>query len=201
MASEFDAFSDARIKNVVGTSNSFEDLSTLLDIEITDYTMVDKAKDIKPYKKVIAQQVEQVYPSAVSQITDVVPDIYTVSSIKDGYVSLATDLKDGDKVKLIFDEGAEMATVTSTDANGFTVNLEKTGNVFVYGREVNDFRTVDYEAISMLNVSATQELFKLITTLQEENTSLKADVSQLKSMSTDIEILKEAMGIDLKASK
>jgi hypothetical protein len=53
----------------------------------------------------------------------------------------------------------------------------------------------------MLNVSATQELFKLITALQEENTSLKADVSQLKSMSTDIELLKEAMGIDLKASK
>ncbi len=34
-------------------------------------------------------------------------------------------------------------------------HLSKT--VFVYGREVNDFHTVDYEALSMLNVSATQE--------------------------------------------
>ena len=33
-----------------------------------------------------------------------------------------------------------------------------TDKVFVFGREVNDFRTVDYEAIAMLNVSATQEL-------------------------------------------
>ena len=29
--------------------------------------------------------------------------------------------------------------------------------IFVYGREVKDFRTVDYDALSMLNVSATQE--------------------------------------------
>ena len=45
------------------------------------------------------------------------------------------------------------------------------------------------------------ELEKLSERLQTENTSLKADVSQLKSMSEDIELLKEAMGIDLKASK
>ena len=177
MASEFDAFSDARIKSVIGTSNSNEDLSTLLAIEVTDYTMKDKAKDHKPYKKVIAQQVESVYSQAVSTITDVVPDIYAVSVIKDGFVSLETDLQKGDKVKLIFDEGAEMATVVSTNAKGFKVDLQKTGNVFVYGREVNDFRTVDYEAISMLNVSATQELYKLILKQQKTIDAQKAQIS------------------------
>lgn len=201
MASEFDAFSDVRIKNVVGTSNSAKDLSTLLSIEITDYTMKDKAKDFKSYKKVIAQQVESVYPQAVSQITDVVPDIYKVSSIKDGRVSLTTDLKVGDKVKLIFDEGAEMATVTSADANGFTVNQNRSGNVFVYGREVSDFRTVDYEAISMLNVSATQELFRLIQQLQKENSNLQAELKGFASLLFDVERLKEAVGIDLQSSK
>ena len=33
-----------------------------------------------------------------------------------------------------------------------------TETVFVHVREVNDFRSVVYEAISMLNVSATREL-------------------------------------------
>jgi len=201
MASEFDAFSDARIKNVVGITNSSDDLSSLLAIEITDYTMKDKAKDLKPYKKVIAQQVESIYPQAVSSITDVVPDIYAVSSIKDGYVSLQTDLKEGDKVKLIFDEGAEMAMVTSTDENGFTVDLEKSGNVFVYGREVNDFRTVDYEAISMLNVSATQELYRLIEKLQKENANVNEKLKNYASLVSDIELLKEAVGIDKRAEK
>ena len=32
--------------------------------------------------------------------------------------------------------------------------------IFVYGQEVKGFHTVDYEAISMLNVSATQQLAK-----------------------------------------
>lgn len=33
-------------------------------------------------------------------------------------------------------------------------------SVFVYGREVKDFRMVDYEALAMLNVSATQALLR-----------------------------------------
>ena len=201
MAGEFDAFSDARIKNVVGVSNTFADLSTLMGIEITDYTMIDKAKDLKPYKKVIAQQVESVYPQAVSTITDVVPDIYAVSSMKDGYVALSTTLQVGDKVKLIFEEGAELVTVTAVDADGFSVDLQKSGDVFVYGREVNDFRTVDYEAISMLNVSATQELFKLVSGLQKANLELKSELKNYASLQSDVEKIKEMLGIDLQTSK
>ena len=55
-ASEFHA--DARIKNIVGVSNSQEDLDKIMAIEVTDYTMVDKAQDGRNYKKVIAQQVK-----------------------------------------------------------------------------------------------------------------------------------------------
>ena len=32
--------------------------------------------------------------------------------------------------------------------------------VFVYGEEVDDFRTVDYEGLTTLNISATQEIAK-----------------------------------------
>ena len=196
MATEFDAFSDARIKEFKGISNSHEDLETLLSIEIADYRMKDKAKDMKPYKKVIAQQVEEVYPIAVSKITDVVPDIYAVSKIENGRVNLVTDVKVGDKVKLIFEDGAKMATVTSTYDQGFNVDLEVSSDVFVYGREVSDFRTVDYEAIAMLNVSATQELFKLISALQNENEQLQTKLEGFASMQSDIERIKESLGID-----
>ena len=34
--------------------------------------------------------------------------------------------------------------------------------VFVYGEEVDDFRTVDYEGLTTLNISATQELSKQV---------------------------------------
>ena len=65
--------------------------------------------------------------------------------------------------------------------NRFKVNTAKQGKVFVYGKQVNDFRTVDYDAIAMLNVSATQELFKMITELQTENEKLKIENKNTKA--------------------
>jgi Chaperone of endosialidase len=173
-ATEFNAYSDARIKNIRGISSSKNDLQALMGIEITDYRLKDSiGKGNNVYKKVIAQQVEKVYPQAVTKMTDVVPDIYKQAEIKEGVVNLATSLKAGDKVKLIFESGEEMATVTASGAGSFTVDKKKTGKIFVFGREVNDFRTVDYEALGTLNISATQELLKRIEQLEKEIKELK----------------------------
>ena len=193
MGSGIHIFSDERIKDIVGLSNSKKDLSTLLSLEITDYKMKDKAKGDKPYKKVIAQQVKEVYPQAISLTTEVVPDIYAVATIKDGYVSLETDLKQGDKVRLILEDETSLFDVISVDKNGFKVSTDKSGKVFVYGREVDDFHSVDYEALSMLNVSATQELYKLILSQQKIIESLETEVAEIR---TDFdERIKELEGI------
>ena len=75
-ASVFVAFSDERIKHVAGRSDAARDLATLAAIEVTDYSYIDTAtKGTGKHKKVVAQQVEKVYPQAVSRSTDVVPDI------------------------------------------------------------------------------------------------------------------------------
>ena len=57
-------------------------------------------------------------------------------------------------------------------------------SVFVYGREMDDFHTVDYDAISMLNVSATQEqqgrieeLEEMLKKLETEKASQQAKTS------------------------
>ena len=56
--------------------------------------------------------------------------------------------------------------------------------MFVYGKEVVDFHVVDYTAVSMLNVSATQELYKLILKQQKiienQKTEIKAQTTQLE---------------------
>ena len=57
-------------------------------------------------------------------------------------------------------------------------NTNQIKEVFVYGVEVNDFHTVDYEAISMLNVSATQELYKKLKELEQENNELKTLINE-----------------------
>ncbi len=173
----FVSSSDARIKNIQGRSDRAADLRTLSNIEITDYFYKDQlTHGGTPQKKIIAQQVEKVFPQAVSQHTEVIPDIYQQAVIKDGWVNLTTDVKVGERVKLITAANEEVVQeVLEVREGGFRTAFQPAGErVFVYGREVKDFRTVDYEAISMLNVSATQELARKLETKDAEIATLKA---------------------------
>ena len=68
---------------------------------------------------------------------------------------------------------------------------------FYSDTQVDDFHSVDYDAISMLNVSATQEQQKLIEALQAEvahlkgeNITLKSQVSRLTELEQDMLKLK-----------
>ena len=183
LATGFDAVSDERIKVIQGRSDSASDLGRLLRIEITDYHYKDKIdKGARPQKKVIAQQVETVYPQAVNKTTDVVPDIFQKALIKDGWVALTTDLKVGERVRLVTEAGHRAVhEVLELGQDRFRTDFaEDVGEVFVYGREVKDFRSVDYEAISMLNVSATQELARKVELLEEEKTNSEAEIARLQ---------------------
>lgn len=190
----FVSSSDERIKKIEGRSDGATDLSTLLGIEITDYRHKDViGKGNGTYKKVIGQQVEKVFPQAVSKHTDVVPDIYQAASIQDGWVTLTTDLKRGERVKLITEKGEEsIHEVLEATPDKFRTDFNSEGNrVFVYGREVNDFLTVDYEAISMLNVSATQQIKKEkdeeVKALHDENAALRRQLAEQEKRLAELE--------------
>lgn len=174
--------SDERIKNIQGRSDGAKDLDTLRGIEVADYRYKDViGKGNAPQKKVIAQQVEKVYPLAVSQQTDSVPDIYQIAATKDGWVELATDLKKGDRVKLIAEKEEGIHEVMEVAEGKFRTDFQSEDEkVFVYGREVNDFRTVDYDAISMLNVSATQELARRLEAQEAQLAAKEAELAQLR---------------------
>ena len=161
-ASTYHAFSDERIKRIEGRSDAARDLATLGAIEVSDYAYIDAlGQGAGKQKKVIAQQVEKAYPQAVSRGTGVVPDIYRKAEMKDAWVMLATNLKKGERVRLIGKGRESVHEVLEVAPGRFRTDFVANGNaVFVYGREVNDFRSVDYEAIAMLNVSATQELHR-----------------------------------------
>ena len=187
VATDFSAISDQRIKNIQGVSDGRLDLATLMGVEITDYLFKDvPANGDSPHKKVIAQQVETVFPQAVTQTTDTVPDIYTLAEIKEGWIELATDLKKGDRVKLITDNETAVHEVLEAEPDRFRTDLLPEGEkVFVFGREVKDFRIVDYDAIAMLNVSATQELKREkdadVAALVQANIALSDRVTELEA--------------------
>jgi hypothetical protein len=182
------ATSDERVKNIQGRSDGADDLRKLLGIEITDFHYKDVVgKGNAPQKKVIAQQVEEVFPQAVSRHTDVVPDIYKKATARKGWMHLATNLKKGDRVRLIGEKKEGIHEVQEVAEGRFRTDfaVEEGEQVFVFGREVNDFRAVDYEAISMLNVSATQQIKKEkdleVKSLREENAALRKELAGLKA--------------------
>ncbi len=175
----FLAFSDARIKDVIGPTEGASDLETLRRIQVVDYRYLDTvARGDKVYKKVVAQQLEEVYPRAVEKGKDFIPDIYE-KSVSTAYgagehrltVTVGKDhgLAKGDWVRLIASDGMhEVDVVEVPSARSFTVSgFEKeAAEVFVFGKKVDDYRTVDYEALSMLNVSAVQELARRVEALE-----------------------------------
>jgi hypothetical protein len=188
VASEFNAISDARIKQNLHRSNAAADLATLMQLKVTDYTMIDTiSKGNRVSKKLIAQEVAAVYPNAVSYMKDFIPNIYQLAQIENGFVTLSNpDLTIGDKVRLIFEDQQMEVRVTEIDENGFSVLAEQpesklpNGAVFVFGKEVNDFHTLDYDAITMLNTSATQALVKQINGLETSHAALKARFEALE---------------------
>ena len=180
-------YSDARMKTGLAKSDAEQDLATLLKIDVTDYTYVDRVeKGGRSQKKVIAQQVEKVFPQAVSRSTGVVPDIYRKATIIDGWVQLTTDLKPGERVRLDSEKAEGVHEVLEVQADRFRTAFKPEGDkIFVYGREVKDFRSVDYEAIAMLNVSATQEIKRTqdieIAALRGANAELTRRVAELEA--------------------
>ncbi|HYZ74174.1 MAG TPA: tail fiber domain-containing protein [Chthoniobacterales bacterium] len=190
--------SDARLKNIIGRSDSAKDLETLEKIEVTDYTMKDVVKfGTKPFKKVVAQQVEKVYPTAVTSGGvpgfTFTPDIYAASeSVKLGKpgvytISLAKahDLQDGDTVRLITSKNPELNAIAHVVSDkAFTIETKEPlgEKVFVFGKQCTDLKAVDYDAISMLNVSATQELAKQVETLKQENLDLQSQAKRLTAI-------------------
>lgn len=191
-ASEFNSYSDQRIKRDIILSDAKRDMDIMRRLQVANYRhkdVVEKGADFK--KGFIAQEVEQVFPEAVAVTTDFIPDVYqlAVSAATEGNnllvrLSQPHELKAGDKVRVINPQGQrEYMICTVPDDRHLTIagwDTEKPEWLFVYGKEVDDFRQVDYDRIHTLNVSVTQELIRSMEALESEIAELKIENNTLK---------------------
>jgi hypothetical protein len=203
-AHSYIAFSDRRIKKNLHVSFGKSDLATLMQLEVTDYRHIDTlAKGSGEVKGFIAQQVEEVYPQAVSRGVDAIPNIYarpvgiqvnaTEATLK---MTVEHDLEVGNRVRIMQDGGEQKEyEVVRVEGNAFTVKdwdarFTQAEKVFVYGKEVQDFRTVDYDKIHNLNVSATQELARRVAQLEAENAALRQKTGELDGLRSELNDMK-----------
>lgn len=120
--------------------------------------------------------------------------------------------------------GEKLIKVTAVAGNSFTVDswTENSEKIFVFGKEVNDFRIVDYDRLFTLNLSATKELNKrlaeqqhVIDALHAQDAEskkkiavLEASLLNIQSTNTDleklkaeIETIKRTLGLEAKGKK
>jgi hypothetical protein len=187
----FYATSDERIKNEIKSTDNTADLDILNKIKISDYKFIDRvSNNNKNQKKVIAQQIQSIYPDAVSINVGIIPNVYQVAQsveIQGNISQVVTekkhDFKVGDKVKIILEDGGHKIVEVKTVKDEHTFGTEEViaGKIFVYGKEVSDLLSVDYDALMTLNISATQELHKRIQVLEINNKNLEANNKALEA--------------------
>ncbi|MCE2823763.1 MAG: tail fiber domain-containing protein [Saprospiraceae bacterium] len=167
-------------------------MEILQGLQVANYRhrdFISRGTDFK--KGFIAQEVETVFPEAVTVTTSFLPDVYqySVSSVVEGArltVALAENhqLVKGDKVQVIF-PGGQKECMVGPVTNSRQLTLVDWGNetpewLFVYGKQVDDFHQVDYDRIHTLNVSVTQELIRSMEALESELTGLRNENIKLK---------------------
>ena len=191
VAERFDAKSDARIKDVIARVNSSDALGQVMRLQLTDYRMKDWIAHGKQIRRgLIAQEVEQILPGAVSRNRRFVPDIYAPakgfvhdSETKTLHVESAEDhgLLVGDIVRVIVDDRSEEREVVALNGpRRFSLGdwSAPAKELFLYGSKVDDFRTVDYDRVFSTGIAAIQEINRKLEASNQELRSSLASVTE-----------------------
>ena len=183
--------SDRRIKENINELNSSQSLEIIDKLKVCEYTMIDiKRNGSAKHLGYIAQEVEAIYPLAVNDSNEFIPDIYknvdcVYTKVGEEYKVKISELGEVSGVKYRFyvwvgeeDKNEICLELIGNEDNTFTFEKEYE-NVFCYGKKVSDFKTLEKETLYDLNVSATQELHNKIKTLETEVSGLKEIINQL----------------------
>jgi hypothetical protein len=161
--------SDIRIKKEINDITDDGALQQILAIQPKTYKYIDYlSKGNSNVYGFIAQQVKEVIPHSVETVKNIIPNIYKRASCDSNIITLENDVSQdlnlNDNIK-IYDEFGNDNMYNITEINSNVIKIDKdinTSNIFVFGKEVDDFHTLKKDYIFTLNVCATQELYKLI---------------------------------------
>jgi len=205
-ADEFHAVSDQRIKTNFKLSEGKADLDLINKIEVTNYTHIDTLSEGSQYKKgFIAQQVESVYPQAVSQSTDFIPDIYcfSASTVLDSIantlaINLTSEhkLEQGEMLRFFGTTNMyEQEVLEIISPTQFVVAAvdDRHDHMFIFGKQVDDFRAVDYDQVFSIGISAIQELARQNEELNMANEKLTLANEKLKKSDEELHTRLDAL--------
>ena len=173
----FVSVSDQRIKKDIIEIEDGESLSILRQIEPKRYRYIDEYKRGTDYVYgFIAQQVRGVLPAASGLVKDFIPSIMTPATVSydstndittvtlvDNKQHNLTSENSNSRVRFVDenDQNTDLELHEIVSGDIFKVKGELKGtNTFAYGVEVDDFHTLNKDAIFTVAVSALQQVDK-----------------------------------------
>ena len=192
-AATIQVYSDNRIKTNIVDVEDNQALQMVRNIPCRYYEYKDKlSRGTDKTIGFIAQEVKEVLPMAIKFLTAIIPNemrkLENISWQEDSSnCKLTSDLQDVSGVKYRFyvsndpsGNDETMKEVVGNEDNTFTFD-KSWNNVFCYGKEVDDFHTLDKNKIFALAFSATQELDKNQIILQQKVAALETQNTDLLS--------------------
>ena len=163
--------SDRRIKkNINDISGATEIINKLKPIS---YEYIDPKKKLGIQYGFIAQDLEEHLPTIVSTTNDKIPNILKTADVSNEIFTLqeATNLQVEDNI-IIYDEEDYEHKVKITeviDDKNFKVDDDKLKDkYFIYGKEVNDFKTINTDCLTAIMMKSIQELTARVKELEEK---------------------------------
>jgi hypothetical protein len=171
--------SDERIKKNIQSLSSTESFEYLRELKPASFQYVDPTKGTVQKYGYLAQEVEEVIPNIVYKNRGFIPNIFEMVKIEDQnkiilknektteYFTIGTKLQFYDVDKhILWREVTEIM-----DEKTFMVNerfLEGVDTVFLYGQEVEDYRSIDKNQMHTVMLSALQEMQKRLERQEKE---------------------------------
>ena len=214
--------SDKRIKTDISLVDDDKALQQVNALESKEYHYIDpdRRRETKTIG-FIAQEVKEVIPNAISLINDYVPDELRVILEPQWETDGSNNYLIVDDLDFSGNNTGKCRFYISNDISGNNETKEEvacekdeSGNylnkfkfkesakyVFLHGKEVTDFHSIDKNQIFALHHSAIQELdrkhIRDVNALQVETTALQAETAALQventALKNDIEVLKTQM--------
>ena len=203
-------FSDERIKkNIMSLSDvQSTTLQKFREIQPKIFQYIDTIQygTIEQYG-FIAQEIEKVLPSAIQYQTMYIPSIYEIADVSYNNGSYNTiTIHEKSTNQFEYDASNNLFTklkcydvsnneiiiyITNIiDDNTFEFEFEtyqtKEPRLFIYGQEVNNYRSINYDTLFMLSFFVTQELDKEMQNTKQEIKALKQELTNVLIKLTEV---------------
>ena len=188
---QVDCFSDKFLKKNIQITDTAKDLQTIINLPLKRFDYIDEIQHReKEHIGIVAQDVENIpeLKDVVQEHKGYIPDFYKlvdIVEIDSTCFTIIGDLEyaDDTKVRFIYDNDGKETTSHGIVKGGNIVHKHgklSATSVFLYGKEIQNVKSVNYNTLYTHGLSAIQELHKIITEQQKQIDIIQKELRELK---------------------